>query len=89
MQHVTVAARKLQPAAAARANQARALVKAGLFEEAAGLFQKLEAEGALGGSCSLWLARSCALHGCGDTSGCQKALLTAEAYCNSPRAGSP
>ncbi|KAK9840278.1 hypothetical protein WJX74_006665 [Apatococcus lobatus] len=84
VQHVTPAAQKLQPAAAARANQARALAKAGQFHKAAGLFQELLAEKALGGSCSLWLACSCVLHGCGDASGCQEALSTAEAYCNTP-----
>lgn len=85
VQHVTPAARKLQPSIAAKANQARALVKAEQFQEAAGLFQELEAAGALEGSCSLWLARSVALHGIGDASGCQNALAPAEAYCNTPQ----
>ena len=85
VQHVTPAASKLQPTVAAKANQARALVKAGQFQEAAGLFSELEAEGALDGSCSLWLARSVALHGCGDAPGCKSALATAEAYCSTPQ----
>ncbi len=83
--HITASASKLPTAAAARANQARALVKAGQFQAALGLFQQLEAEGALDGSCSLWLARSCALQGSGDSAACAKALSAAEAYCQSPQ----
>ena len=86
LQHITAYGQKLEPADAARANQARSLVKAGQFQEALGLFQRLEAEGALQDNCQLWLAHSCALHATGDAAGCERALATAAAYSSTPQA---